>query len=141
MVYKRFGDTILARLVRGEEIMTQIKELALAENVGLASVSGLGAVSSFTAGVYKVEERKYYKNVFEGAYEITSLTGTIDTMKGEFYAHLHMSAGNDKGEVFGGHLNEAVVSATCELVIRVIDGRIDRFYDSEETGLNLWTFE
>ena len=57
-------------------------------------------------------------------------------MDGEYYAHLHMSAGNQKGEVFGGHLNRAIVSATCELVITVIDGRVDRVHD-EETGLNI----
>ena len=51
-----------------------------------------------------------------------------------------MSAGNDKGEVFGGHLNRAVVSATCEMVITVIDGVVDRVKD-EETGLNLFNFK
>ena len=38
-------------------------------------------------------------------------------MDGEYYAHLHMSVGNEKGEVFGEHLNRAVVSATCGMVV------------------------
>ncbi|HIR12800.1 MAG TPA: DNA-binding protein, partial [Candidatus Choladousia intestinavium] len=68
-----------------------------------------------------------------------SLTGTINTMDGNFYCHLHISAGNEKGQVFGGHLNKAVVSATCEVVIRVISGTVDRYFD-EEIGLNLFQF-
>ena len=71
----------------------------------LASINALGAINDFTVGVYKIYEKKYYSNSFKGYYEITSLTGTISTMDGEYYAHLHMSAGNEKGEVFGGHLN------------------------------------
>lgn len=45
----------------------------------------------------------------------------------------------DKGEVFGGHLNRAVVSATCEMVVEVLDGTVDRQYDPV-TGLNLFKF-
>lgn len=129
----------MARADRGEEILESIKRIALAENIKLASVSALGAVEDFTVGVYNVEEKKYYSNNFTGSFEIVSLTGTINTMNGEFYAHLHMSAGNDRGEVFGGHLNKATVSATCEMVITLINGRVDREYD-EITGLNLFKF-
>ena len=50
-----------------------------------------------------------------------------------------MSAGNSQGQVFGGHLNRAVVSATCEMVVTVIDGKLDRYYD-EDVGLNLFKF-
>ena len=139
MDYRRFGSHIVARFDRGEEILESLKALALKENIKLASVSALGAVDDFTVGVYRVDEKKYYANHFEGAFEIVSLTGTISTMNGEYYAHLHMSAGNDRGEVFGGHLNRAVISATCELVIDVIDGVVERRADPE-VGLNLFEF-
>ena len=117
----------------------KVKELALKENIRLAAVQALGATNSFTVGVYNVAEKKYYANTFSGSFEIVSLTGTINTMNGAFYTHLHMSAGNDKGEVFGGHLNRAVVSATCEMVVDVLDGTVDRQYDPV-TGLNLFKF-
>ena len=139
MEYRRFGSIVLARLDRGEEILTQVKKLALAEYIELAGVQAIGAVDHFTVGVYRVAEQKYYANEFTGSYEIVSLSGTIDRMNGEYYCHLHMSAGNERGEVFGGHLNEARVSATCEMRITVIDGAVDRIRDGE-TGLNLFKF-
>ena len=140
MEYKRFENTIIARIDKGEEILESIKEIALHENIKLASVSALGATNDFTVGVYKIDEKKYYSNEFNGNFEIVSLTGTINTMNKEFYTHIHMSAGNDKGEVFGGHLNRAVVSATCEMVITVINGTVDRYF-GEDIGLNLFKFD
>ena len=140
MEYRKFDNVIIARIDKEEEILEQLKAIAINENIKLASINALGAINDFTIGVYKTDEKKYYSNSFKGYYEITSLTGTINTMNGEYYAHLHMSAGNEKGEVFGGHLNRAVVSATCEMVITVIDGKVDRVYD-EETGLNVFKFD
>ena len=139
MDYRKFDDTIIARIDKGEEILEKVKEIALKENIKLARVNALGAINNFTIGVFKADEKKYYSNKFEGDFEIVSLTGTINTMNDEFYTHIHMSAGNDKGEVYGGHLNKAVVSATCEMVINLIDGKVDRCFD-EEIGLNLFKF-
>ena len=139
MEYKRFGNTIVARIDKGEEILEKIKEISLKEEIKLANINALGATNDFTVGVFNVDEKKYYSNSFTGNYEIVSLTGSINTMNDEFYTHIHMSAGNDKGEVFGGHLNRAVVSATCEMFINVIDGKVDRYHD-EEVGLNLFKF-
>lgn len=137
MKYKRFDKTIVVRIDRGEEILDKIRELAIAENIKLASVTALGATNDFTVGVFNTAEKKYYANDFKGAFEIVSLTGTINTMDGQFYTHIHMSAGNDKGEVFGGHLNRAMVSATCEMTVTVIDGEVDRYRD-DDVGLNLF---
>ena len=139
MEYRRFGSTIVARIDRGEEILTAIWQIAEAENIRLASISALGATNDFTVGVYNVDEKQYHANEFRGNFEIVSLTGTINTMDGAFYAHLHMSAGDEKGQVFGGHLNRAVVSAVCEMVITVIDGVVDRRFD-EGIGLNVFRF-
>ena len=124
---------------RGEEILEQLKAVAEKEYVQLANVSALGAVNDFTVGVFDTEKKEYHANHFEGAYEIVSLVGTVSTKDGEFYAHLHMSAGDGKGAVFGGHLNRAVISATCEMVIQIIDGQVDRRFD-ETIGLNLFRF-
>ena len=138
MNYKRFGDKIVARIDKSEEVLEKLKEIALKENIKLANINALGATNDFTVGVFKTKEKKYYANEFNGEdFEIVSLTGTISTMNDEYYAHLHMSAGDGNGNVFGGHLNKCIISATCEMVIYIIDGKVDRYFD-EEVGLNLF---
>ena len=139
MEYRRFGNTIVARIDRGEEVLEQVKAIAQAEQIKLASVQALGAVGEFTVGVFHTAEKQYHANSFAGDFEIVSLVGTITTKDGEFYAHLHMSAGDTEGRVLGGHLNEAVISATCELVLEIMDGTVERRLDPE-TGLNLMEF-
>lgn len=140
MDYRKFGNTYIVRLDKGEEILEQVKALALKEGIRLASVQALGAVNDFTVGVFDTVGKQYHANSFQGTYEIVSLTGTIDTMKGEFYCHLHMSAGDGQGHVVGGHLNRAVISATCEMVVTELPGTVDREF-SQEIGLNLLKFE
>ena len=139
MDYKRFDNAIVLRVDRGEEILEQLKAVCLKENVKLASVSGIGAINDLTSGVWDVERKEYYSNHFTGVYEVANLVGTITTMNGEYYAHIHISAGDAQGHVVGGHLNRAVVSATCEMVVTEIDGSVDRAF-SPEVGLNLFKF-
>lgn len=139
MDYRKFNNTYVVRINKDEEILEKVEELALKENITLAHVSALGAVKEFTIGVFKTDTKQYIANDFAGCYEIVSLTGTINTMNGEFYTHLHMCAGDENGNAIGGHLNKAVVSATCEMVITTIEGSVDRYFD-EEIGLNLFKF-
>ena len=139
MEYRRFENTYIVRLDPQEEILEQVRLLSQQEGIKLASLQALGAINDFTVGVFDTHAKQYYANHFQGLYEIVSLTGTINTMNGEFYCHLHMSAGDEKGHVVGGHLNRAVVSATCEMVITCIPGTVDRAF-SEKIGLNLLKF-
>lgn len=140
MEYKRFENKVYARIDRGEEIVETLRKICEQENITLAHVSAIGAVGDFTVGVFKTAQKQYFSNSFKGDFEIVSLSGTVTQMNGEHYSHLHMSAGNDKGEVFGGHLNRAIVSATCEMVIDISDGFVNRRF-SEEVGLNLFDFD
>lgn len=140
MEYRRFGETYVIRMDKGEEILTKLRELSEKEGIRLASVEALGAVGDFTVGVFRTAEKQYHASRFTGDYEIVSLTGTVNTMDGCFYCHLHMSAAGEDGQVVGGHLNRAEISATCEMILRLIDGTVDRKKDPE-TGLNLFRFD
>lgn len=139
MEYRKFGNHYIIRLEKGEEIVAKIKELCEKEDVKLASLSGIGAVNKVTAGLFKTREKKYVSKTFEEDMEIVSLGGNVSCMNGETYLHFHISVANEAGEVRGGHLTEAYISATGELVLTRIEGSVDRQY-SDEIGLNLLKF-
>lgn len=130
------GNTYVVRLQRGEEVLSSIKMLCAQEQIALGTISALGAVNHVVIGAYEVEQQQYISREFDGTMEMTSLTGNITEMNGEPYLHVHATFGDLNGTVIGGHLNEAVVSATCELFICRLDGRIGRKLDPE-TGLNV----
>ena len=139
MQFRNFGSKYFVRFDKGEEILASLKTLCEEEKITLAEVKALGAVDDFNVGLFDVAEKKYHTNHFQFPAEIVSLWGTVTTKDGEFYAHLHMSAADKDGQVFGGHLNSARVSATCEMIIDCVDGRVERKF-SEEVGLNLFEF-
>ena len=144
MQFRRFGSKYIVRMDKGEEIMSTLEKFCKDEKITLAEVKALGAVSEFEVGLFDINEKKYYKNHFKFPAEITSLWGTVTTKNGEVYLHIHMSAANVEGKVFGGHLTSAVISATCEMVIHdmskgIESGVVERKF-SDEIGLNLFEF-
>ena len=140
MEYRRFGDTIVVRMDPGEEIIEQVNAVVAAENIKLAQINALGAINEFTTGAYSVAEQKYYSKDYTGAWEVVSLHGNVTTMDGKPYIHLHLGGGNHEGAMAGGHLNRAVIAATCEMFITVIDGEVGRKKDPV-TGLNIFKFD
>ena len=140
MEYKKFGNKYIVRLDKGEEIVETLKKFCEDNNIKLGTIIGLGATNKATIGLYNTEEKKYYSKELTGDYEIAPLYGNISTMDGETYLHIHANLCNQEHKAFGGHLNSAVVSATFEAVIEVIDGEVDRAFD-EEVGLNLYKFK
>lgn len=127
---------ILLRIDRGENIIESIKTFCEINKVECASVSGIGAADRITCGVYNVETKEYKELGFEGTFEILSLSGNITKMNNQPYIHIHITASDETGSCFGGHLKEARISATCEVVLNIINCSADRLYD-DQTGLNL----
>ena len=140
MEYRRFGDTLVVRIDRGEEILAALTELCRLEQIALASVEALGAVDHAAVSVYDVSTKTFYRREFDEPMEIGSLTGTVTTKEGAPYLHLHVTLCDADLAAHGGHANELRVSATCEMVVRLIPGRIDRQMD-DQVGLNLMAFQ
>ena len=139
MDYRKFGDTYIARIDRGEEILASLAALCERENIRLAQVDGLGAVDHAVVSVYDVPTKTFYKKEFNGPMEISNLCGTVTRKEGRAYIHLHATLCDKELAAHGGHANELRVAATCEMVIREIPGEVGRRPDAD-IGLNLFQF-
>ena len=139
MEYRRFGDTCIVRMDRGEEILATLKALCEQEDIRLAQVDALGAVDHAAVSVYDVPTKTFFKKEFDEPMEISNLCGTVSRKEGEVYLHLHVTLCDKNLNAHGGHALELRVSATCEMVVRVIPGQVGRRMD-ETIGLNLFQF-
>jgi uncharacterized protein len=136
MNYKQYSNTVFVRIDKGEELVENLKNICKELHIMLGSISGIGATDKVTVGLMNTKTKKYQSKEFTGDHEITSLLGNITTMNGEVYLHLHITLGNVEHKTIGGHLTSAVISATFEGIINIIDGQVTREY-SDEVGLNL----
>ena len=137
MKYKKYGETYAVRLEVGDEIVKSVLDLAEKENIKFAEVSAIGAVNKVTMGLYNLDEKQYHQKTFNEPLELTSLLGNITRKDGKPYVHLHANFANEDCVVFGGHLNEAYISATCEMFVRTMGGEMGRAV-CEKTGLNIF---
>ena len=140
MEYRKFENTYFIRIQRGEEILACLADLCEKEGLTLGTISGIGAVGEVTLGVFDREKFASQSETYTGDFEIASCSGTLTTMEGKPYFHLHMVVGNPEKDVcHAGHLNRGVISLTGEFVLTALPGRVERKY-SPEVGLNLFEF-
>ncbi len=136
MQYKQFNNKVIVRVDKGEELVESLKTLCKTLDISLGSIIGIGATDKVTVGLMNTKTQKYQSKEFTGDHEIAPLIGNITRMNGEVYLHLHVTICNVEHKAMGGHLTSALISATFEGVIDVIDGHVNREYDNE-VGLNL----
>tara|TARA_Y100000310_G_C20629556_1_gene787859 strand:- start:927 stop:1346 length:420 start_codon:yes stop_codon:yes gene_type:complete len=121
---------------KGEEIMTGIKEFCEEHKIDAAFFHAIGAVGEVEIAWYDLEAKEYVTSLIQEDLELVSLTGNVSKLGKEMIIHNHGVFSNRAMETKGGHVNKAVISGACEIVLNRIEGNIGRAYD-DETGLNL----
>lgn len=139
MKHKLFGDTIMIRIDKNEEVIQSLKDICAQNNVRLGTISGIGAVKDITLRYFNTKTRKYEDKVFKESFEVTSFVGNITEMNGKIYLHCHITLADKHFRALGGHLLSAKVSGTFEAVISPLKGKLGRKYD-KNIGLNLISF-
>lgn len=140
MEYRIFGKKIVVRLDKGDFVMESLTKLIEKENIQIGALNGLGATNYVTIGILNTQTKEIVKKTLEGDFEIGSLFGTITKKDGKPYIHAHIAIGNiGEGTSYAGHLVDAKISATAELVIDSMEGEIGRVFDPE-VGLDIMKF-
>lgn len=133
----KLGRTVFARLAENEDLLEAITLQAKRSGINAGFFILIGTLKEAKLGFYR--HGKYETIEVAGPLEIVSCMGNISVKKQETVVHAHISAANEKGEVFGGHLlSGCIVSLTGELIlVETPDIRLRRKFD-EKTKLYLW---
>lgn len=135
------GPNYLVRLERGEEAIDSLKRFADSRRIGFAAIRAIGTFDRVILGYYDVEARAYKNRSVDKPVEVLNMTGNIARdQDGTRIVHAHVTIGCADYTTLGGHVVEAVVGPTLEIIIETAPATIRRRRDSE-TGLQLWDFE
>lgn len=141
MQYRKV-DTGLWMIVlkRGERIIEKLTEFISRENIKSGYFNAIGAIGSVELGHYNEQKGEYTTKRIDSPLEIVSLMGNVTSRGEEKVIHGHIAVGTAQMELYGGHLKEATVAATCEIILREFKEKVSRKYDSE-IQLNLIALE
>lgn len=116
------------RITRDKDLKKEIQAYCEKNNIQAGAV--ICAVGCVKHLHIRLAEAKDYIDQ-DGAFEIVSITGTVEKDD----CHIHISVSDNKGNTIGGHLKDGtIIDTTCEVVIYELnDYKFERKPD-EETG-------
>jgi predicted DNA-binding protein with PD1-like motif len=120
----------------GQEVMKGLLAFAKRNDLVAGYVTGIGALSGAVIGYFDPKQNAYLRNEQTEQAELLSLTGNLALNDNEPFFHIHVALGMRDGSARGGHLFEATVRPTVELVLTTSPRPIRREID-HETGLPL----
>jgi predicted DNA-binding protein with PD1-like motif len=141
MQHKLIGDDGQARRFvvvfdTDEEAVVMLRAWAQQHHIQSAAFNGIGAFRTATVGYFDVETRDYVSIVLDEQVEVLSLQGTIAHAQDQLAIHAHVVLGKRDGSAHGGHLLQAYVRPTLELIVAESVAEMRRTIDSV-TGLPL----
>lgn len=124
------GRRFVVKIAPGESVQRRLVEFAAAAGVRNAViVSAIGSVRDvrfrgIKAGAkLPITAPRIHDHAVDGPLELLGLTGNVfPDESGGVDCHLHVLASRSSGDVLGGHLHDATVFATCEIVVAEIVG-------------------
>ncbi len=140
--YKEYtqGRRFLVKILPGESLVGRIADLIQVEKIQAAVVlSAIGSVKNVKLKDIKsgaklpITPARLVTHDIEGPLELLGISGNIVPAEGEgIDCHLHIMASKASGDVVGGHMFEAEVFATCEIILveLVLDG-VERHLSKE----------
>lgn len=119
------GRRFLIKIKPGEKIVARLEEFARLKQVQNAVIiSAVGSVSQahfrgIKSGAKRpITEPRMRQHLIDGPLELLGLEGNlIASEQGVIDCHLHVLLGRSSGEVLGGHLFDAEVFASCEILL------------------------
>ena len=120
----------------GDELASGLRKFAADNRLAASSFKGIGALSSAVLGYFDWEKKDYRHIPVHEQVEVLSLIGDIALKDGEPSVHAHLVIGKSDGTAHGGHLIEAHVRPTIEIVLTESPAHLQKVYDAE-TGLAL----
>ena len=137
---QKINKIIWLEVKHGEDLLKSITDFCIEKNIKSGFISVIGALQKAKFGYYSQGEKKYYENTKDEPVEIISGLGNISVKEGKPFVHIHISVADNKGNVFGGHLNPGCIVFAAECAIFELEGDLlERKFD-EVTGLSLWDF-
>jgi uncharacterized protein len=110
--------TYVVILETGDEIAASLNRFAAENKLAGSSFKAIGALSSAKVGWFNWETKKYDTAAeFQEQLEVLSLIGDIALKDGKPVVHSHLIVGRKDGTAHGGHLLEAHVRPTLEVVL------------------------
>jgi len=127
------GDakTYLLVFHTGQEVMKGLVAFARKYKLVAGHLTGIGAISDSVIGYFDPQKNAYLRIHEKGQHEVLSLTGNLALYDNEPFYHVHVALGLRDGSARGGHLFEATVRPTVELVLTTYPKPVRRKVDPE----------